>query len=267
MDNDNRQDDPIATPQTEAERELAQYVADNRKAVDMPKRLQVEVPELLSAERAAEREAATQRRAELRRKAELNQRFFDLVNAAGSRYRDCTLQTFRCVMPEQSNVVAAIREYINADFPGGLVLYGPVGTGKDHLAFAVCRAAIRAGKTVRWINGQNWFGLVRDAMDTSRSEASLIADLARPDMLCLSDPLPPSVGERDGLTPHQATMLYRLIDARYSRGVPTICTVNVLDDAEADERMGTPTWDRLTHDAWKLKCDWPTHRRPAREVY
>ena len=90
----------------------------------------------------------------------------------------------------------------------------------------------------------------------------MIAELARPDVLCLSDPLPP-VG---ALTQFQATMLYRLVDARYSRGVPTICTVNVADDAEADERMGVPTWDRLCHGAWKLHCAWPTYRRPAREV-
>jgi DNA replication protein DnaC len=68
------------------------------------------------------------------------------------------------------------------------------------------------------------------------------------------------------LTQHQATMLYRLVDARYSKGVPTICTVNVASDAEADERMGAATWDRLCHDAWKFNCNWPTYRKPAREI-
>jgi DNA replication protein DnaC len=70
----------------------------------------------------------------------------------------------------------------------------------------------------------------------------------------------------DELTPFQASMLYRLVDARYVRGKPTIVTVNVNDDAEGDRRMGEATWDRLCHDSWKVFCDWPTHRKPAREI-
>lgn len=270
MDNDKPQGAATDIRLTDAERELAQFVADNRKSLPpLPQRLNVEVPVLSddALERIAERERRVAEQAARRHKEELHQRAKALVMAAGERYRNCTLENFRCIMPEQTAVVSAVREYIHADFPSGLVLYGPVGTGKDHLAFAVCRAAIKAGKTVRWINGQNWFGILRDAMDTTRSESSLIGELATPEVLCLSDPLPPSVGDRDGLTPHQATMLYRLVDARYARSLPTICTLNVVDDAEADERMGTPTWDRLCHDAYKIKCDWPTYRQPAREVF
>lgn len=201
-------------------------------------------------------------RAELRRRQDLFQRWKELLFAAGNRYRDCTLENFEANGIKQQAIVNMLREYIAADCPENVVLYGPVGTGKDHLAFAICRSAIKAGKTVRWVNGQSWFGIVRDAMDTDRSEASLIADLARPELLCLSDPLPP-VGV---LTQFQATMLYRLVDARYSRGVPTICTVNVGSDSEADERMGAATWDRLCHDSWKLHCNWPSHRKPVREI-
>lgn len=211
---------------------------------------------------AAEREALAADRAEQRRKADQRGRLADLLYAAGARYRDCTLDSFRCSQPAQGAVVGAVRDYIDGDGRDGLVLYGPVGTGKDHLAFAVCRAAIEAGKTVRWINGQSWFGIIRDAMDTDRSEASLIASLTSCDVLCLSDPLPPF----GVLTQFQATMLYRLVDARYSRQRPTICTVNVSSDSEADERMGAATWDRLCHGAYKLCCDWPSHRKPAREV-
>ncbi len=213
-------------------------------------------------ERAAEREAKFAKRAEQRRLGELCQRAIDLTNAAGQRYRDCTLENFNCALPQQGRVTDALRKYIANDSSESVILYGPVGTGKDHLAFAVCRSAIKAGKIVRWINGQQWFGAVRDAMDTDRSEASLVSELARPDVLCISDPLPP-VG---ALTQHQATMLYRLIDARYSKGLPTVCTINVSSDQEADERMGAATWDRLTHDAWKLFCNWPSYRKPAREV-
>ena len=209
-----------------------------------------------------EREATARKRAQLRATAELRGRWNSLLTSAGHRYRDSTLETFKCSRPRHDEVVKILREYVAGDCASGIVLYGPVGTGKDHLAFAVCRLAIMQGKTVRWVNGQQWFGLVRDAIDTSKTEASLISDLTQPDLLCLSDPLPP-IG---ALTQHQATMLYRVVDARYCRAVPTICTVNVKDGKEADERMGAATWDRLTHDAWRIHCSWPTYRKPQRDV-
>lgn len=247
------------------DKRLAEFVAEHRQHLPQPAR-RIEAsgyrltPEQEAAAHARERKAAE--RAELRRKAEILLRFKSMVFAAGSRYEDCTLGNFVCREPQQRKVVTALREYVAADSPEGVILFGPVGTGKDHLAFAVCREAVRAGKSVAWINGQKWFGLIRDAMDTDKSEAAIIADLSRPELLCLSDPLPP-VG---ALTQFQATMLYRLVDARYARGVPTICTINVANDAEADERMGAATWDRLTHGAWKLHCAWPTYRKPAREI-
>jgi DNA replication protein DnaC len=215
-----------------------------------------------SAESRQAREAKQAKHAEDRHRAELLARFTALVFAAGERYRGCRLDNFNTTHPQQQKVVAALREYLEGDATESVILFGPVGTGKDHLAFALCREAIRSGKTVGWINGQKWFGSIRDAMDTNKTEDSLIADLRRPDVLCVSDPLPP-VGP---LTQHQSTMFYRLIDARYSRGVPTICTVNVASDQEADERIGVATWDRLCHGAWKLSCAWPSYRKTTREV-
>jgi DNA replication protein DnaC len=253
-----------AATDTKAEKELAAYVAENRQHLPpLPETVvTTPVPEPESDADRAARELQEAKRAELRRRAELHERFGALVMAAGARYRGCTLDNFDCTTTKQHAIVDLLREYVVADFSCSVVLYGPVGTGKDHLAFALCKAAIRAGYKAKWVNGQQWFGTVRDAMDTEKTEASLIGELSHPELLCLSDPLPPF----GSLTPFQATMLYRLVDARYSRGVPTICTVNVNDDAEADERIGEPTWDRLCHDAYKLYCNWPTFRRPTKSV-
>lgn len=244
--------------------ELAAYVAANREHLPTPERVKFSPfehhPE--SATERQDREANERERAQKRLNAELSQRYTDLLRAAGERYRTCTLESFACSAPQQKKVVAALRGHLASDSTDSVIFFGPVGTGKDHLAFALCRSAIRAGKTVSWINGQKWFGVIRDAMDTAKTEDSLISELARPDVLCLSDPLPP-VG---ALTQHQATMLYRLVDARYSRNRPTICTINVGSDTEADERLGAATWDRLCHGALRLNCKWETYRKPSRDV-
>jgi DNA replication protein DnaC len=187
--------------------------------------------------------------------------------AAGDRYRGCRLGNFEATTAYQKQVVKLIMEYGNTleerrKAREGLVLYGPVGTGKDHLAYSLALLAASQGMSVRWQNGQSWFGRVRDAMDTSESEASIIAEIERPALAVISDPLPP-IGD---LTQHQATMFYRAIEARYAGGKITITTINVADDAEADRRMGAATWDRLCHGAWKIHCAWPSYRKPAREL-
>ncbi|WP_425619088.1 ATP-binding protein [Anatilimnocola sp. NA78] len=192
-----------------------------------------------------------------------------LGQAAGARYRRCRLDNFQTTTPYQRQVVDTIREYGSGilerrENREGLVLFGPVGTGKDHLAYALAMHVARQGLSVKWINGQNWFGKIRDAMDSesSRSESSIIGEVVTPEFVIISDPLPP-FGD---LTQHQATMLYRLVEARYAAGKLTATTLNVADDAEADCRLGAATWDRLCHGAWKVFCSWRSFRKPARVV-
>lgn len=190
-----------------------------------------------------------------------------LVRDSGSLYEKCTFDTFEAKTPYQRKVLLAVKEFaaeIRNRFERreSLLLYGPVGTGKDHLSMAVLRAAITENQTVRWLYVQDWFGDVRDAMDEETKEASMVSRLVRPDWLVLSDPIPPI----EGLTKHQATMLYRVVNERYARRRPTITTLNVASDDEADAKLGTATWDRLCANAWKIFCNWDTHRKPIVEI-
>ena len=183
------------------------------------------------------------------------------------RYRDCSLDNFRCRNKFQQAVIDGLREYAT-DIPTryklgeGLVLFGTVGTGKDHLATAMLRTACDVGLTVGWINGQDWFGRLRDRMDTGEQEADEMRRLTLPQVLLVSDPLPP-VGS---LTQYQVTMLYRLVDERYNASKLTFTTLNVGDDEEADKAIGATTWDRLCHGAWKIHCSWASYRQPARKI-
>lgn len=224
----------------------------------------------LMPEQIASREADMQRMALAEQRSRRQGMFASFAEKVGSRYSGCRLKNFVCENERQQAAVDACREYADtiverlAD-ANGLVLYGPVGTGKDHLAFGVCGAAIiNHGRSAGWLSGQDWFGEIRDQMgeDANTSERLLIARLVSPEILVISDPLPP-IGS---LSQHQSTMLYRLVDARYHAGRLTIVTANVKDDAEADSRLGAPTWDRICDKAWKVHCNWPSFRKPAKIV-
>lgn len=213
--------------------------------------------------------AADERRLESernQREREHNDRTRCFYESIGRAYRGCTLNGFQTPTEGRRTVVSALREYVagwSASCSPNLILFGPVGTGKDHLAIATAREIVEAHEvSVVWFNGGDVFGNIRDRMDSGDNESGLISRLAAPTIAIISDPMP-VVGE---LGSHMATMLLRIVDARYRNGKATWVTLNVANDAEADKRIGPQTWDRLCHDAWKIKCEWTSFRKPARTI-
>jgi DNA replication protein DnaC len=222
---------------------------------------EAEIAEQLELEKQDE-----QRREMARRK----KRWDKLVGEEGGRYASCTLESYVRELPAQKAAWQAVREYVAAlskhrAAGEGILFYGRAGTGKDHLAIAILRHAILDyGCRCERVNGCEWFGDVRDAMDAESrtTEKRLISDLAGPDLLLISDPLPP-IG---ALSQHQATMLHRVVEARYFAARPTLVTVNVRGGKEATARMGVATWDRLKHGALVIACGWDSFRKPSRIV-
>lgn len=188
--------------------------------------------------------------------------------AGGDRFEGHRFASWIPATDYQRSVKTALQEWAHT-FPErragreGLVCFGPVGTGKDHLAFAAVRQAmIEHGATATWRNGRDLFGEVRDRIGEDRPERGIVTALETPDVLIISDPLPP-IGD---LSPHQADMLYRIVENRYAAGRITVVTLNVSDDDEADRRLGVATWDRLCHGAWKIAFKWASYRKPSREL-
>lgn len=236
-------------------------MAKERKASLVIKPLSPEA--IAASERRRAIQAQHEREQEEARREAAWQKF---VDRRGSRYANATLDNFRCETDEQRAVVVRLDGYKNALIDNietgiGLLLYGPVGTGKDHLLVELVKRAIAAGKSVAWMNGGDMFGMFRDGMDEDEKERVLVERLVRPDVLYLSDPLPPA-GE--SLPWFRRELLYRIIDARYSRCRPLWVTMNVLSSAELDQRMGAECGTRLRHGAVCLFCNWPNDRKPAK---
>jgi len=188
----------------------------------------------------------------------------ELIAARGERYRHCRLSNFEVKTDDQKAVVERLQRFCQ-DVPTevasgtGLILYGPSGTGKDHLMFAVAYAAVKSyGLWLTWKNGVALYSAFRAAIDGERSEDDVIRPLIEATILVLSDPLPP---EGD-LTRYQKEMLYRILESRYSARKGTWATLNVRSRKEVNERLGTACADRLRDGAVCLFCNWPTHRKP-----
>lgn len=190
----------------------------------------------------------------------------ELIRERGARYEGCRLSNYETATEDQAKALSRLKEFA-ATLPAkveqgvGLILFGPKGTGKDHLAMAMAQGAIMTyGIDVEWINGMDLFGEFRDAMnDDDKNEQEIIQRYVRHQVLYISDPVPPA----GTLTEFQAATLFRILDGRYSRMKPTWVTVNVTSAAELDARIGPQNGDRLRDGAVAIFCNWASHRKTA----
>lgn len=160
----------------------------------------------------------------------------------------------------------AVKEFAESYRPiekPGLFLFGPTGTGKDHLVAAAARyVAITHGEKVRRINGLDLYGDARDLIGRDETERSFVESLARPDILIISDPVP-AKGE---VSTYGLGMLRRIIDERYTQLKSTWVTINVLNRERADIELTPPIVRRLIEGSLVIHCNWPSYSKPAKKV-
>lgn len=183
----------------------------------------------------------------------------------GQRYHKCRLENFDAKTELQIAIVGELHDYCdqmddNIEDGRSVCLFGPPGTGKDHLLTALMRVATMYGHNVEWLNGVELYSRVRDAMSTDERERDIAKELTRPAVLAISDPLPPS----GALTEFQSAFLLRVIDRRYRDKKPTWVTLNVQNGKEAEDRMGVQVVDRLRDGALVCHCNWESYRKAAK---
>jgi DNA replication protein DnaC len=125
-----------------------------------------------------------------------------------------------------------------------LVLVGPSGTGKSHLAGALSRHAIESDMKVSW----NTLETLGDLLTQAKIDGTVtrtIAKICRADMVVIDD-----IGVLP-VEPAQAEAFYRIIDCAYERRA-IILTSNTHPsgfDSIMPKTMATAAIDRLMHHA------------------
>lgn len=146
---------------------------------------------------------------------------------------------------------------VNPKHAPSLLLAGPTGTGKTHLAFAALRFAAEAGhKTLPWV-ATSTAALYGDLRPSAKrdSEAVFGRVLAAP-LLLLDD-----LGAAK-TTEWTEEITYRLIDHRYNHCLPSIFTTNARA-GQLTEILGDRTGSRLTEMCQKVVLEGTDRRRSA----
>lgn len=140
-----------------------------------------------------------------------------------------------------------------------VLIVGPCGTGKSHLAQALGHCAARQGFDVLFNTQTQLLGSLNAARAIGNYERKL-QQLARVDLLIIDD-----FGLKPIRPPHDED-LHELIAERYERAA-TIITSNLDFDEwgdafPANKMLGAATLDRLRHGAYRVVLDGNSYRAP-----
>lgn len=183
------------------------------------------------------------------------------------RYGRCELSTFEHDTDSQRDAFRRASAFVQ-QFPAvdrGLLLYGPNGVGKTHLAVGILKAVMRTrGARGFFFETRELLKLVRDTYNRSvaETEMDVLAPVLKADVLVLDD-----LGAERTSDWVQET-LGLVVNTRYNERRPTIFTSNLVDSPDSTDprsfifQLGSRTRSRLAE-----MCDWvEMHGVDMREV-
>lgn len=139
-----------------------------------------------------------------------------------------------------------------------VLLAGPIGTGKSHLAQALGHCALRQGYDVLFTTHSKLLGQLYAARATNGYERKL-HQLAKIDLILIDD-----FGLRPMRSP-QDEDFHDLIAERYERAAVVVTSNLDFDEwgaAFPNKLLGAATLDRLRDGAYRVVLDGETHRKP-----
>ena len=139
-----------------------------------------------------------------------------------------------------------------------VLLVGPTGVGKSHLAQALGHRACRAGYTVLYVSAHEMLTRLR-ASRADQSYDRVLARYSNPDLLIVDD-----LGLRP-LENDEPIDLYEIIRQRYERGAMVITSNRAIEEWAplfVDELLASAAMDRVMHHAHVVTIDGRSFRTP-----
>lgn len=161
------------------------------------------------------------------------------ITSVPGRYRGCRLDNFNRRQGTE-RALTLCRKWADAyDAKGttrGLLLIGPFGSGKTHLAVATAyRTVERCGGWPHFVSAAT---LAHQVKQGEKLDMRPVTGAIRPNLLILDD-----IGQT-GRTEFDRELIYRIVSERYEGQKPTICTSN-LTESKLAESLGGALVSRL----------------------
>lgn len=174
-----------------------------------------------------------------------------------SLHRSCTFANYEVSSEQQRKAYTMAKSYAHNFVAGfaSFVFSGGPDTGKNHLAAAIGNHLLAAGHSVLVVTIPDLMLRVREFYDDGQSEASLLDNLCKVDLLVLDE-----VGIQRGSS-GEKVILNQVVDRRLSSMKPVGVLTN-LNHVGLQESPGLRIIDRLTMDngIW-VNFDWASYRK------
>lgn len=175
-------------------------------------------------------------------------------------YQGCTVKNFEADTPEKTEAKRFAYDYIvkfDDNVGSGFIFGGREGTGKNHLASAICNALIKSGKSCLVITVNELMQKLRNTYhtDSHLTEDQFIRSMIDYDLLVLDE-----IGLQRG-TDAERLAINQIVDQRISRMKPTGMLTNE-SAANVKEILGARVMDRMKMNGGRwISFDWESYRK------
>ena len=174
-------------------------------------------------------------------------------------FAESNMATWTFENADKTDLTDAMKNYVD-NFPEfrkngqGLLLYGPVGTGKSYSAACVANALIDKDYSVLMTN---FASLVNQLQGMFEGKQEYINSLNRYSLLIIDD----LGAERS--TEYMAEQVFNIIDSRYRSGLPMIITTNLTaDELKKPQAVAyARIYDRVLERCHPVKVDGNSRRK------
>ncbi|MDQ5979578.1 MAG: Transposase [Verrucomicrobiota bacterium] len=164
--------------------------------------------------------------------------------------------SFNPKVPKQRIVELATCHFVEKQ--ENVLLIGPAGVGKSHLAQAIGERACRAGHSVVYVSAHRMLSQLKASRADQSYERKLLRFTA-PDLLIVDD-----LGLRP-LEGDEPIDLYEIIRQRYERGAMILTSNRAIEEWHPlflDDLMASAAMDRLMHHAHVVVIEGHSYRNP-----
>ncbi|WP_406944510.1 ATP-binding protein [Halobacillus sp. SY10] len=155
-----------------------------------------------------------------------------------------------------------LQEYVDTftEDSSNLLIAGPYGTGKSHLAVSITKRLMEQGKGCLFLSVPKLFTKIKQTYnDDSEFRENQILELIQDiDLLVLDDVGTEYTNSKDGQNSWAHTKLFEVLDDR--SGKPTIFTTNLRSDL-LEKKLNERNFSRLMDGTEIIKMDGPDYRR------
>lgn len=197
-----------------------------------------------------QREQVDQENAELARQARRQMEQSKVNQILGraaipQRFMDRSLDNYVVENKGQKKALSTAVRYVenwqdNRSAGRCLIMMGPPGTGKTHLAIGIARKVLELGGTSMFVRAHEAISRIMETYrrDSPQTERQVLDSFRKPDLLVIDE-----IGRQRG-TDNERMMLFEIINRRYDDEKPTIIISN-LDKEGVEHYMDEATIDRL----------------------